>query len=74
MAVISSRLANSKAIDNQIKGCETALEFLTEEEMALEIKTTQEKLSEPRRILQEIEEIQQSPGYDKCNDFGGNLS
>lgn len=62
MAVISSRLANSKSIDNQIRGCETVLEFLSEQEISLEIKTTQEKLSEPRRILQEIEEIENSPG------------
>jgi len=64
VAIITSRLESSRIIDNQIKECQTMLEFLTEEEIALQIKTTDENLSEPRRILKDIEGIERSPGLN----------
>lgn len=72
VGIIASRVEKSKAIRSQIKSLESSLEFLTKEEISLEQREVQKELSEPKRILQEIRDIEDSPGdalfwkYRKC--------
>lgn len=69
IAIAKSRLADSKDSRTQIKDLRYSTEYLTDEEIRFETRKTQQELTEPRKILAEIKDLEGNPGSENINNL-----